>query len=225
MLNFKAKIFVVAVFFHAAFSSHLWSQKKDTYGLLPSINLNYKLPKDWFTNYKIESRQELYNTDFAYKYLRTDMSFLLGTKIGIRSKIALGYQFIDDVKGNRHRYIQQINHVKKYSNFIFAHRLQTDQTFTPNNEEYRTRYRLSTEIPLNGQTLDANELFLKLSNEYLLASKSKTHELEIRGAAFLGYVFSRKTKFEFGVDNRMDSFTTQSIRNRFWLGLNLYQSL
>ncbi len=81
------------------------------------------------------------------------------------------------------------------------------------------------EIPLNGQTLDPKELFIKVSNEYLNAFQQSEYDLEIRIAGFIGYVFSPKTKLEIGLDNRLDAFIDDRLRNRFWLGFNIFQSL
>ena len=206
--------------------SFIWGQSIDTYGFLPTVNVNAKLPKDWFTNFKMESRQELYKDGFEYSYERTDLSFVAGKKLGFRTKLAVGYQLIVDHQEISNRYIQQINLLKKYRTFILNHRFQADQTFSKDADtEYRIRYRLSTEIPLNGQTLDPKELFIKVSNEYLNALQHSEYDLEIRIGGFIGYVFSPKTKLEIGVDNRLDAFTDDRLRNRLWLGFNIYQSL
>ena len=193
---------------------------------MPTVNINSKLPKDWFTNLKMESRQELYRDGFEYSYQRTDLSLIAGKKLGFRTKIAAGYQGILEDQGINNRFIQQLHLLKKYQNFTLNHRFQADQTFSNDEDtEYRIRYRLSAEIPLNGQTLDPKELFIKASNEYLNAWQQSEYDLEIRMAAFIGYVFSPKTKLEIGVDNRLDAFINGQLRNRFWLGVNIYQSL
>jgi len=154
----------------------------------------------------------------------TELSLGAGKKIGFRTKLALGYKLSVDRKEVYNRFIQQISHVKKYQTFILAHRFQTDQTFNINKAtEYRLRYRLSAEIPLNGYTLDPKELFIKVNNEYLNSIQDITYDLEIRAAGFLGYALSPKTKIEIGIDNRIDSFINDSLRNRLWLGLNVYQ--
>ena len=184
------------------------------------------MAKDWFTNYRMESRQLLYQEDFNYAYQRTDMSFIVGKRSGFSTKIAGGYQVILLDEELIHRFIQQFHLAKKYQNLKLNHRIQTDQTFVPNAENtYRLRYRLSSEIPLNGHTLDLKEMFLKVNHEYLNALSDVTYGLEIRLAAFLGYAFSSRSKFEIGIDNRLDQFVEDRSRNRFWLGINIYQSL
>lgn len=204
----------------------IWAQDRNAYGLLPSVNVNSKLPKDWFSNFKIESRQEAYNDDFEYLYKLTEVSLGAGTKIGLRTKAAFGYQLGFNSKEIFNRFIQQISYVKKYRTFSLAQRLQTDQTiFKNNNTEYRIRYRITTEIPLNGQKLDAKELFVKINNEYLNSIQSEEYDLEIRVASYIGYALSPRTKLEIGLDNRIDSFINDQLRNRLWLGINLYHSI
>jgi hypothetical protein len=201
------------------------AQQVNTIGILPSVNINTKLPKDWFVNFKAESRQILVKDGFKYSYQLTDFSFAGGKKVGIRTTIAIGYLFGITNDGTVNRFIQQVSHVKQYQTFKLAHRLQTDQTFIKDiSTEYRIRYRLSAEIPLSGQTLDVKEFFIKINNEYLNSLQGGDYDLEIRIAGYIGYVVSQKNKLEFGVDNRVDSFINDNMRNRFWLGLNFYQS-
>lgn len=202
------------------------AQNQNSFGFLPSVNINSKLPKDWFTNFKIDSRQELYKDIFKYSYKLTELSLGGGKKIGFRTKLAFGYQLSTDSKVVYNTFIQQMSHTKKYQTFILAHRFQTNQTLNKNKAvEYRLRYRLSAEIPLNGQILDPKELFVKVNNEYLNSMQGETYDLEIRIAGFLGFVLSPKTKIEIGIDNRIDSFINNNLRNRLWLGLNIYQVL
>ena len=216
----------IAVLFFVLLPIFSLAQNNDTYGILPSANINYKLPRDWFTNFKAESRQELYKNDFKYAYKLTELSLGAGTKVGLRTKVAAGYLLGIANREVYHRFIQQVSHVNKFPSFTLAHRLQTDQTTQKDEDtEYRIRYRLSAEVPLNGQTIDPREFYLKFSNEYLNSIQSGEYDLEIRVAGFLGYVFTPKTKFEIGIDNRIDAFIHDEIRNRFWFGLNFYRSI
>ncbi len=202
------------------------AQASHQMGLLPSVNLNKKLPKDWSMNFKAESRQSLYSESFDYEYLLTDVALLAAKKIGVNTSAAGGYLIRMDAEGVRHRAIQQISFVKRYAGFRLSHRVSADQTFGKDDApEYRLRYRLSPEIPLQGLSLDPKEFFLKLSNEYLGSMQHDDLDLEIRLAAFIGYALSPKQKLELGLDYRLDSFIHGQARNRYWIGLNFYQSL
>jgi hypothetical protein len=202
------------------------AQASHQLGLLPSINLNKKLPKDWSLNFKAESRQSMYRGGFDYEYLLTDVALVAAKKIGINTSAAAGYLMRIDAEGVRHRAIQQISFVKRYAGFRLSHRVSADQTFENGDApEYRLRYRLSSEVPLQGLSLDPKEFFLKLSNEYLGSMQHDDLDLEIRAAAFIGYAISPKQKLELGLDYRLDSFIHGQARNRYWIGLNFYQSL
>ncbi len=191
-------------------------------GLIPSLNINKKLEKDWSLNFKAESKQALISDGFNYDYLQTEVSFIAAKKIGINTKLAAGYLLKIDGEVIKNRAIQQI---RRYSDFKLSHRFSADQTFeTDDYTEFRFRYRVSTEIPLEGQSLDPKEFFIKLNNEYLNSIYQKQYDLEIRGAALLGYSLTLNSKFEIGADYRIDSFITGGFRNRLWIGLNFYQS-
>jgi hypothetical protein len=129
-------------------------------------------------------------------------------------------------EGIANRTIQQINFIVRKVDFKLAHRISCDQTFeNGQSTEYRFRYRLSSEIPFSGQTLDVKEFFIKLSNEYLNSFLEGAYDLEIRGLGFVGYMLSPNTKLELGLDYRIDSFLNESTRQRFWTSFNVYLSI
>jgi hypothetical protein len=201
------------------------AQNNYEFGILPSLNINKKLPRDYSLNLKAESRQILYNDDFEYKYDLTELSLIGSKKIGIDTKIAIGYLIGINEDGISNRTIQQISLVNRYQGINIGHRFGADQTLLTNQEtEFRFRYRISAELPLNGQSLDPNELFLKFNHEYLNSFQAE-YDLEIRTSAAIGYMFSPQSKFEIGINHRIDSFVAYNSRNRFWLILNFYQSL
>lgn len=107
-----------------------------------------------------------------------------------------------------------------------AHRVMTDQTFAKNSKpELRLRYRISSEIPLEGQSLDVKEFYLKINNEYLNSWQSDDYDMEIRGVALLGYSISQANDLEIGIDYRLNSFINGDPRNRIWLSINIFHSL
>jgi len=195
-------------------------------GFLPSFNLNKSLARDWSVIFKAESRQSIKKDDIEYEYLLTDISLGVSKKTGINSSVSLGYLIRIDDTLIKSRTFQQLSIVKRYSGFRVSHRLLTDQTFGGDqSSEFRLRYRISSEIPLQGQDPDPGEFFLKLGNEYLNSFQDKRYDLEIRGATFLGYVVSPASKLEFGFDYRINSFMDGKARNRLWLGFNFFISI
>lgn len=216
----------IVIFFSVLLPLIPKAQSSYQFGLLPSLNINKKLQKDWSLHFKAESRQALINGDFNYEYLLTDLSLIAATKIGINTTIAGGYLMRIDEDQIKNRVIQQISYVKRYPGFRLSHRISADQTFQQDDQtEVRLRYRLSSEIPLSGQSLDPGEFFLKVNNEYLNSFQGDEYDLELRFAAFLGYAPGLANKLEIGVDYRLDSFIDHNPRNRFWISLNFFQTI
>lgn len=211
-----------------------WSMAQNSYqfGLLPAVNLTQKLPSNIKINFKTESRQGLKKgtfdvpSDFNYEYIQTDFSFVAAQKIAINQSVALGY--LMRVKGDQiiHRFIQQFIIKKKYESFRLAHRFSTDQTFEKEKDiKYRLRYRISSFIPTNGQSVDPKELYFKINHEYLNDWQSDDYDLEIRLVPHVGYVFSDTNKLELGLDYRLDKFLKDDSRNRFWVAINWYYGI
>lgn len=202
------------------------AQGSPEYGLLPALNINKKLPKDWRINFKLESRQSVFKETLDYDYLLTDWSLSATRKIAVRSALSGGYLMRIDDQGIRHRVLQQLSLVNRFDAFSLAQRLAADQTFQKGREpEFRYRYRISSEVPLSGQSLDPGEFFVKLSNEYLHAFQGGEYDLEIRLGGFLGFAIAPASKVEAGLDYRTDSFLSGQTRNRIWIGINFYQSI
>lgn len=225
------KIFLLIIIFA---SIPYFSEAQSSYqaGILPSININKKLPADYKLNFKVESRQELksgfFDTpeNFSYEYVLTDFSVLVAKKIAINKSLAVGYLARLQEGKLINRSIQQFILTKSYSGFKLAHRFSADQTFAEDDDsEFRLRYRISSQIPFSGQSVDPKEFYLKLSNEYLNSWQGGDYDFEIRVVPFVGYQFSDTKKLEWGIDYRIDSFLVDSSRNRFWVGINWYQSM
>ncbi len=208
--------------------SALWSQRVES-GLLPSLNINKKLPSDWSLNLRLESRQQLSDSedpDAGYAYLLTDMALAGAKKISANTTLAGGYLIRIRPGANANRFFQQITWVRRYPGLALGHRISTDQTLASGEATvWRLRYRLASEIPLSGQSLDAGEFFLRLGNEYLNALEAGQYELELRGLVFPGYAVGSNSKLELGLDYRLGDLLSGKPENTFWIGLNYFISL
>lgn len=200
-------------------------------GVLPSINLNKKLPDRWSINLKIESRQRFQQGNFDtpsgldYTYVLTDFSLLAAHKLGLNAKLSVGYLLRLRNGLFVHRAIQQYAIVQKLTGFRLAHRLAADQTFTPNAAtEFRARYRITLELPLNGQEADTKEFYIKINHEYLNSLEGGQYDLELRLVPLLGYSFTDKHKIETGLDYRISSFIEQRPSHSFRWAINWYYS-
>ena len=227
-MNINSPILMLIV--SCFFCSIATSQSNYRSGLLPSVNLNKEIAKDWQLNFKIESRQLLKERSLGnitpYEYLHTDFAFVVSNKVGFNSKIGGGY--LSRLKDNVfiHRLIQQYTYVEKYASFRLAHRFSTDQTFVKGAPtEYRFRYRATLEIPLNGKSIDPKEFYLKFNNEYLNAFEAREYDLEIRFSPLLGLKLNEGNKLELGLDYRLDSFLENQTKNHFWTSINWYLKL
>lgn len=211
------------------FPTSLFAQSSYQFGALPSLNINKKLKNDWSINSKIESRQlisrgvfgETVDTD--YQYVLTDISALAARKVGLNSRIGGGYLLRIREMDLYHRFTQQYTIVQKLTGYRLAHRFSSDQTFSSKDHpEFRLRYRITSEIPLNGESVDPNEFYLKLNNEYLSSWRASGHDIEVRLVPLLGYDLSANNKIETGLDYRINSFLNNNTRHSFWISVNWY---
>ncbi|MEM7106122.1 MAG: DUF2490 domain-containing protein [Bacteroidota bacterium] len=219
-------------FLFVGFWSFAFAQSSFELGVFPAFNLNKKIAKDWKGNLKIESRQLLKkgvfgeNAEFNYQYVLTDVALVVSRKVGLNNKIGFGYQirFRDGML--THSAIQQYTLVGKFPGFRLAHRIAADQAFSKDNPaQLRFRYRATLQVPLNGQSLDPKEFYLKLNNEYFNIVEDSEYDLEIRVVPLIGYIITDANKFEFGIDYRVSSFVNAASKSRLGLSLGWYLAI
>lgn len=202
-------------------------------GYLPSFNLNQKLKNDWRLNYKIEGRAVASQgtledpNPYQFDYSLTDLSMLGSHKVGLNNKIAAGYLLRLSDGAPRHRLIQQFTQVKRFTGWRLAQRISSDQTFGAGEAlSIRLRYRLSTDLPFNGQTVDEHEFYFKINHEYLLEFESGDEDLEIRLIPYLGYLIDEQNKIEFGLDYRLNGLLLERpSQHTLWLALNWFLTI
>ena len=213
-------------------NSAVFAQTSYQLGTLPSINVNKKLKNDWSVNVNLETRQ-IYQTgsfsgeaERAFLYQLSDLSAIGAKKVGFYGRVGAGYLIRFREGEIVHRFNQQYNFTRQYSWTRLSHRILTDQTFFADEApDLRLRYRLSTQTPLNGRSLDQKEWYLKLSNEYVNNWQDYQYNLEIRVISMFGYQVNKHNKVEFGADYRLNSLFTQDRNHRFWLALSWFVQL
>lgn len=208
------------------FSKIINAQSNYQLGVLPVANINKKLNDELKLNFKIESRQIVYKEKgFDLEHELIDFSTILAKKVGLNSSLAGGYLL--RVRDNKitHRLLQQFVITQKQTILRVAHRFSSDQTFSKESITYRMRYRISGQIPLNGQSVNPREFYLKINNEYLNSWKDGHYDLEIRLALSLGYEFNDNNKIEFSFENRSDAFIENQLRNRSWINMGWFVSI
>jgi hypothetical protein len=206
-----------------------FAQPEYRVGALPAVNLNVKLKKNWSINSRIESRQQFESgihrveSIREYDYLLTDVSLQVARKVGLNGRVGGGYLLRFGSGELAHRFIQQYAFVQKKSGYRLAHRVMTDQTISNLEDlELRFRYRLTLEVPFNGEAVDPGEFYFKVSNEFVNSLQTNIYDLENRFVPLIGYETRKKFKIETGLDYRVDGFFNQSTRHSYWYSLNFF---
>ncbi len=224
--------FLLSVTLMLLFKSAAWSQGMYRAGILPQINMNMPLNKQWRLNTRLESRQFFSEGRFgnmfkaAYRYGLTDIALVASRSTGVNSSAGAGYLIRFEDRVMVHRFIQQYSHVKAYDLFRLGQRISTDQTIRSNEPvEFRLRYRISLERALNGKEVDPEEFYCRLNNEYLLSLQGGVSDLESRLLPALGYAVNDNNKFEAGLDYRLGDFVSGASDNQLWLLLSWYVNI
>jgi hypothetical protein len=202
-----------------------------TAGFLPNLTLSYKVSEQYKIVHKLESRFPSYNNDdqkFDANFERFDFQNYVERKIGLFSKLSLGYQ-LRFRTNNRysHRSIQQFSWVSRFDNYRIGQRLRSDQTFSDDRKpEVRFRYRAGIQIPLQGQQLDEGEYYLSLSDELVWSYRSPNADLENRVVAKVGFYINDKNKIESGLEWRAEEFFLDTgVAHQLWFCFSWYKSL
>lgn len=204
----------------------LSAQSPPQWRLLPSLNVNKKFERDWSANLRVESRHVLFEEPEPFNYELTDVALAGAKKLGLRTSLAAGALVRFDEDFTAFRSFQQLTLVQRYGALRVSHRFSADQTFSAiESPEFRVRYRFSGERALSGESVDAREFFAKFNNEYLGGVQGGEPDPELRLAGYLGYALTRRNKFELGIENRLDGFLEDAIRQRWWIGLNVFVTL
>lgn len=207
-----------------------FGQNEYSAGIMPEINLNKKWSEKWRTNFKVESRFSFSEGTFDstqnhhFSYLLSDISAVGSYKIGLNTKLAFGYLLRMTTSGVAHRAILQYSIVKSLRKGRLGNRIATDQTFQNGSApQFRLRYRLSFDIPLQGLQVDAHEFYFKLSNAYFGIYSNRIFDLEARLVPSLGFAFNDTNKLELGLDYRLkEIFNAQ--RHEFWTTVSWFYS-
>ena len=199
-------------------------------GLIPQIISDFKIGSKWKVNSKLEGRQIFFKNPFPNglnqrEFNRLDVELMATKSINPLQAWGGGYLIRRADNSFTHRFIQQYAITRRLPASRLAHRFRTDQTFVKDESiQFRLRYRLSWEKPLNGLELDPGEFYLKLNHEYLGILQDSKGDLEIRSLASLGYDISDKNKIETGIDYRVENVVSSGLTHRLFLSIGLYHS-
>ncbi|WP_343488114.1 DUF2490 domain-containing protein [Allomuricauda sp. d1] len=201
-------LFLVALSLHA--------QENFTSYLQPQVAINYKVSSFYTHNFSLENRNyTIESGESRFRVRHLHLAHFSNLKIKDNQSIALGIQYrfrqaFDD-GSNELRLTQQYNLTKQALVTRFGHRLRTEQRITKNLTTHRFRYRFSMDFPLRGERLDVGEPYLVGNWESLLSvAKTKLPEYDQRFTLNLGWLLTKKTKFQVGAEYRFEDFTHQT---------------
>ena len=200
-------------------------------GFFPEATLTKKFKNDQKIIFKIEHQDIFYNNsgdrknELQFTHYRTDLMAFYDFELNPTKSIAFGVFHRIQEGANANRIIQQFASVNRLRGLKLAHRLRTDQTFTKGDPvEIRLRYRLATEIPLSGSTLDPGEHYLVLSDEPIFSFQGGEFEIENRLVFSVGELITSSQKLEWSLDYRTDKFIQEGFRTRLWAKVGYFYS-
>lgn len=214
-------------------SLRLFAQDRYLGGLLPQANFTLGLAPNWRLLARVESRIPFALGNFDAPLVwrphieRLDGVVFVNWRLPkTQWSLHLGYLARYRPGGLPwvHIFLQQATWIQKAGDWRIAHRFATDQIFRGQGLPIiaRLRYRLMSELPLIGNTLEAREPYFKAGNEYILRLERKRLDLEIRLPLSIGYNIDNRHRLEWGVEYRVSNFNPAPRLHQFLLTLSYF---
>jgi len=183
---------------------------------------NQSISKKWNWWNEVQYRNYNFAGDLQQLLLRTGIGYNLTEN---NNNILLGYGFIHSQRylpgtnnksgSNEHRLYQQFITRQHYGRVFIQHRYRAEERFLPGDFQFRLRYFLSFNIPLNNKTLSKNTVYLSAYNEVFLNAESPVFDRN-RLYGSIGYVINKNFRMEAGF---MAQTLENTNRNQFQLVL------
>lgn len=187
---------------------------------------NQAINKRW--NWWNEVQYRNYNLigDLQQLLLRTGIGYNLSPS---NNNVLAGYAYIDTRnylagtsdknKISEHRLYQQFITRQQFSRFYTQHRYRLEERMIGDQWQWRFRYFLSLNVPLNAASMQKGTIYASVYNEIFLNMRRPQFDRN-RLYGGLGYVFSKNFRTELAVMNQM----TEKSR-RWQLQLVVFNSL
>lgn len=181
--------------------------------------LNYKVTDNWSFNTSIGKRsvwstvETNSNEEFEGELAFLEFDHFATYRFNPSTRGSLGYKYRwrDPSEGfgeYEHRITQQLAYTHFKEIIRLVSRLRLEQRIRNESFAMRYRYRLSADLPLSGETLDAREFYLVGSNEILFEAVDVEEDTwESRTSASIGYLFNPDLKLEMSFTYRLENFT------------------
>jgi len=219
-MSYIKSFFACFLFF---MSLHLASQNDFESLGETSFALNTKVSNNYKVNFAVRSRYYLYqDANFNFENRQLDVVHFSSLDFSYNKSLGLGvqYRIRESIDGgsNELRLTQQFNYTKKDLALRFGHRFRFEQRILETLAILRSRYRFTLDFPLNGEKLDIGEQYLVTSMEILLSKSKKIKpELDHRTTAQIGWLFSEKSRLQFGLEYRFEAFNSFTEEKLFFL--------
>lgn len=205
----------------------MWSQADLPLVFDSGVDVNYKTGEAFTVNAGLRYR-DVVVADLGKAPIAPNSRFLqfssnVNYQLGFSDRIGGGlmYRFNSigkDGISNEFRITQEYIHIFKYEALRLAHRLKLDQrTFEALSPEFRFRYRISLDMPLNGLKLDPGEFYALISAETLLNSGTAFEpEWDQRINLSIGNQILENIKLQIDAQYRGEDFTSAT-KNQIFL--------
>lgn len=194
----------------------------------PDISLSGKIRGQWSWNSKFVARVgmgqlgEGNHPDAGRLLLAEAQAFINRRLVGGR-RITLGFLYgveepLDQASTEK-RIIWQYSFRTPTGNWSLAHRARIEQRFFDDSFQHRLRYRIVAERPLQGDKLDAGELYLIAGTEILLSfdERLKNFRLDNRTGAGVGLLFANEHRLQLELQHRSQRILDERYGSRLWL--------
>ena len=164
---------------------------------------NQKINKRFNFHNEIQYRNYNFIGDINQLLIRSGIGYTLNNN----DNILLGYGYIqsytnESVSSNKkstieNRIYQQYLTKHSIDKYFFLHRLRFEERFLKNSLQYRFRYFLSLNMPLNKEKMEKNAIYLSTYNEIFL---KPTNDFFDRNRIYggLGFVINKDVRIETG---------------------------
>lgn len=194
----------------------------------PDISLSGNLVRQWSWNTKFVARVGAGQlgsgeNSNAGKLLLTEAQGFINRRLVGGRRITLGLLYgveepLDQANAEK-RIIWQYSFRTPTGNWSLAHRGRIEQRFFDDSFQHRLRYRIVAEKPLQGDKLDAGELYLIAGTEILLSfdERLKNFRLDNRTGAGVGLLFANEHRLQLELQNRAQRILDERYGSRLWL--------
>lgn len=188
----------------------------------PELSSTWKFNDRWELNTKATAFNEIARSDgegllSAYKLDFLEISALSSYKFFNNPSIGLGFLFrwSEPLEGDpqfEKRLTEQLGIISRIGSTRLAHRFRLEQRWRNEGLVHRFRYRLSMDVPLSGISLDPGEPYFIAAEEILFSGgKPISFFAENRISGGVGWLFSRKTKFEVQAQYRLNGVLDEDL--------------